>query len=91
MSYEMQKRTIDFAAIGNWSDIFNATNGEAHKALMYMVLYSLSVYDHVEIRVNSHDNEMTAYYTITRPDVNRAGFLMVGVWHADEKKYSFHT
>ena len=77
--------------VGHWNDVVRNTDFVAQEAIAYLVMYSGTVYDHVDITVSAHDNEMSAYYTITKPEVNRAGFLMVAVWHADERRYSYHT
>lgn len=94
------KRTIELTVIGDISQVRRATFDEntrrSHldEAIGYLALWGLNSEtardDHLSLTVSSTDNEITACYQKEK-DQNARAFLMVGVWRADDKKYTFHS
>lgn len=85
-------RTIDIDVRSkSWSDIVTATDGKCVEALAYLTTFALAseTKGYVHITVTGHDNELAALY---KPAKDHAGgYLMVAVWWAQDKRYTFHT
>jgi len=85
-------RTIDLYIEPNaWTNIMKVTSGACSAALSYLAAWAIDSerLRHVQIIVTETDCELSAVYSTHKDDPK--GLLMVAVWHAAEKRYSFHT
>lgn len=91
------KRTIEisWADDGEIDKVRQDTNGKVDEAIGYLATWALAspAYQHVRIWVGVRDFELSASYTREphEPGKVQQHFLLVGIWRADEKKYSFHS
>jgi len=63
-------------------------------ALAYLTQWALFAYDTVSISWNPRDKEFLAIYTQecdTETSVAKQSFVIGGVWHEQDRRYSFHS
>lgn len=91
------KRVIEIV----WDDegeidkVRQETEQKVDQAIGYLATWALAspAYQHVRIYVSVRDFELSASYTREprEPGKSQQHFLLVGIWHPTEKRYSFHS
>lgn len=86
-------RTIEINSVADIEalDNFRNENREVFdKALSYLSHWALTSYNHVSIMI-ARDYEMTAFYQHKNGDTVLRQYVIGGIWHPEDKRYSFHS
>lgn len=86
---------ISWADDGEIDKVRQETEQKVDQAIGYMATWALAspAYQYARIFVDVRSFELSASYTREphEPGKTQQHFLMVGIWRADERRYSFHT
>lgn len=82
-------RKIEIACTGDFEEALKLTSGKVNAAIGYVSTWALTMYDAVYVTVSVCNGEVTARYSMT-PYPEKQPAFMVGIWHPDDQRYSFH-
>jgi uncharacterized Zn finger protein len=86
----MALRTIEIHADSKeFSDFMYDNTHAVQTAIGYLTMWSVTTYDTVTISFDAKRQELHAYYQ--QADNDKKRYVIGAVWHADEKRFSFHS